>query len=111
ERESYGADLRVGEDHPRRRSAVRAELHLLAEDGVRRESRLVLPHVREQGTAVDIADRVEPGLVPRDTERVVDPQVAARLDADCGEPDVRGARAPVDRDDDLVRLAALCTAH
>ncbi len=107
EREPDRADLRVGEDHPRRGAAVRAEMHLLAENRVGGESRLVLPHVRQERAAVDVADRVEPRLVPGNAERLVDRDVLPRLEPDRVEPDVCAPRCAPDRDEDLVGLDRL----
>ena len=60
QRVTDGADLRIGEDHAWRPPAVAAQRHRLAEDCVGRQPGLVLAHVREQCTAVDVADRVQP---------------------------------------------------
>ena len=70
---------------------------------IRREPRLVLPHVREQRAAVDVADRVEP-VAPVDAERLVGLDVPAGLETDRLQPDVARPRPPADRDEDLVRL-------
>ena len=64
-----------GDAAPSERSA-----HLLAENRVGGEPRLVLPHVREQRAAVDVADRVEP-VVARHPQRLVDARRACPVRA------------------------------
>src|SRR4029079_2943944 len=88
ERETDCPDLGIREDDAGRAGAVRAELDGAAEDRVRGQPALVLPHVREQHAAVDVADRVEP-VVARDAEIITDDERAIGLDPDRLEADAR----------------------
>ena len=92
--EAHRADLRVGERDARDHVVVGDVARGLAEDHVADEPALVLAHVREQGAAVAVADRVEP--VPRDAaarKLVVDLDELAGFEADGVEPEVAGRRS------------------
>ena len=75
--------LRVGEGDPRRADAFGDRLDLAAEQVLGRDPGLVLADVGEEGTAVDVADRVEP-LAAADPQPVVglEEAVLVGLDAD-----------------------------
>jgi hypothetical protein len=83
----------------RRLTAVGAVSYgvLVTEDPVRGKARLVLAHVREQRTAVDVADRIQ----PRDVGHAhvgVDVDQAAGLEADGFEAEIAGRRLSAEGD-------------
>ncbi len=87
-------DLRLGEDHARRKRTVGAQRARPAEDPVRHEPCLVLAHVRQQRAPVRIADDVQP-VAPRHAQPLVDVDRPAALQADRLEPErVRVRLAP-----------------
>ena len=72
-----------------------------AEDGVRRDARLVLAHVREQRAPVDVADRVQP-VRPRRAHPVVNLDRLAGLEPDRLDPELGRVGPAPDRHEQLV---------
>ena len=81
-------------------------------DDLTTDPSLVLAHVGEQRTAGDVADGVQPLTFDAvDEHRVVRLEVAARLQADDVQPDVRAPGGAAGGDQHLVGLDAITVDH
>src|SRR5207244_2034438 len=90
-------DLRLGEHNPWSQRAIgtRIDPRVPAEDHIRRDAALVLPHMREQRPAVRVADCEEP-VVTRYPQRVVDLHETPRLESDFFQANVPRGWASTD---------------
>jgi hypothetical protein len=101
---------RIGEHDPRGTTAVSSCACLTAIDDLAGHVSLVLGDVGEQRPFIDIADGVEPWQA-RHTQRVIDGNGLARLEADGVEAQIVGPGTTPNRHHDFVAFHALAIAQ